>query len=443
MASSGSEPGVMTIPAVGSLRARAVGLVFIQLAGLLGMMAVTARLWWPSGSLADSADLQFPAIPVFAFLVGIDPWVHMVVTVITWVTLLVGVVLCFRARQQRALQWLCLGIAGLLVLQVLLNQHRFLPWVLQSMILLIGFGLLAERDFLRLMRVLIVTIYIYSAISKLDYQFVRTTGRQILETMVGWAGWDVSGWSVTALDGLVLGFPVMELLIGIGLVLRQTRLVAAILGMGMHLMLILVLGPWGLDHAESVLLWNGLFVAQLGLLYWPARRSVGKAVIAKDPGVSQRSDWVVVLTWVLCVYPLAEKFDAIDHWPAWGLYSPRASRCRLRVADWKVAQLPSSARELFRPVDDEWTGMRECDLGTWSIRAVNAPVYPQDRFQLGLARYLVEQLDVDRAWEVEIQSASGFWTGKRQVETITTREELEHACRQFWVNSEASRWWTD
>ncbi len=57
-------------------------------------------------------------------------------------------------------------------------------------------SLCRDNQALKLMGWLTVSIYVYSAISKIDYQFAETTGQEFLRTMIGLAGSDSNEWSV-------------------------------------------------------------------------------------------------------------------------------------------------------------------------------------------------------------------------------------------------------
>lgn len=419
-----------------TLNFRARGFVTCQLVGLLAMMAVTWKLWFPPWVSANEDDaVLFPAIPVFGLLGKVSPFWSCLSALLVVVFACVAIYTLWRSKKQFVSTALLAIVAFVLIGSIQLNQHRFFPWAWQTLLFCAAWPFLPAKSFVRFGRVLFVSIYIYSAIAKLDYQFVKTTGRQILHTLTSFVQIDSTRWTELSTDFVVLAIPLMELLIGLGLLWGATRLVAMFFAIGMHSTLILVLGPLGLDNAESVLLWNVQFIVQVLFLYWPAKRTITENTSPgelAESGFGAKRFWVAAIV-VTCL-PALEKLNCIDHWPAWGLYSPQASRCRLKVADWKVKQLPEELQIHFRPIDDPLTSMREFDLAGWSFEQLNSPLYPQDRFQLGVAWYLVERLGVERAFSIEIQSASHFWTGKRNVKVVTDIKALENLRNKFWVN---------
>ena len=93
-----------------------------------------------------------------------------------------------------------------------------------------------------------ISIYFYSAIGKLDFEFLHTVGQQMLGAMVTLLGQDptlIPSWLRIV---LVACFPLAELAIAAGLAWPQSRRVAGWFAIGVHLILIVVLGPLGLNQ---------------------------------------------------------------------------------------------------------------------------------------------------------------------------------------------------
>lgn len=415
-----------------------------QLVGLASMMACTWRLWFPLIGQSDGTPLPFPQIPVLPSLVNVSPWWSWGIGIGIALTLqLVVLGLCLPKFKCSSLLRVLAGVLALLLtVSVFCNQHRFLPWVWQSQILLMLLVFYWNRSgVLGLARWLAISIYLYSAVAKLDYQFVMTTGRQIFETMIGFVGLDSSGWSPTLVSILVLSFPLGELAVGFGLMLKKTRRLATVAAMLMHALLFLVLGPWGMDNAPTVLIWNLQFLIQAPVLFWGDSNS--DPVRTVEPGRIRWRSLQGIIVALFFAVPMFERIEMVDHWPAWGLYSPRASRARLWVIADRVEQFPAEIRSCFRQVESSSprgipVPMRELDLAKWSIQTLNAPVYPQDRFQLGVILYLVDRLGLERDYRIELQSAANSLTGRREIKVLTDRYQILQTLDRFWVNGRPS-----
>ena len=420
-------------------------MIVSQCVGLIAMVLATAPLWFSSHGTGDAFEFGFPAIPLFessgdakGILTG-----NIGALILLNSVLLIGFLIT-KLRSATFVAGIVLLIS--MLISVVFNQHCFLPWVYQSMLILLGTLALKQRDSFRFYRILLVSIYLFSAFSKFDYQFVHSTGLVMFKTLASIIGMDPTAWPETLQSICVLSFPTFEGLVGLGLLFKATRFVAMWGGIVMHLSLLLILGPWGLDNAASVLVWNMLFMVQLVLLYWPVRDlSLAEwKVPEQDPSdlktnKTGKSIVFQVMVVGLFLIPVLEKLNAVDHWPAWCLYGPRASRCKLFISEWKAEQLPNEFRKYLREdKSSDFQVMKEFDMAAWSIDSKNVPIYPQDRFQVGVARFLVKKLELERAFKIEIHSTSDWWTGRRKITKLTELSDVEaYANKAFWLNASA------
>ncbi|MEC9092246.1 MAG: hypothetical protein VX438_06040 [Planctomycetota bacterium] len=417
-----------------AVEARAGWVLIAQLVALLVMILVTFRLWWPQEHLSTAEVFAFPSVPVFGLLESSGLGVQRITVGFLMLAIVLALVVVSCTRGKRARGGLMALVTVLLLAAVLFNQHRFLPWVYQSMLIFAAAVLLSRFEFFKWCRLILVTIYLFSAISKFDYQFITTTGRTMFHTLTGWIGLESPAWDASLLNFCVFCLPCAEMLIGLGLCFSATRATAVVAGFAMHVSLLLILGPLGLGHAESVLVWNGLLIFQLGLLYWPVKRNPSAVRQSEKPvKVSVTYRLMVIL---LLAAPVLEKLDLADHWPAWELYAPRTSRCRIWIVDWKIPLLPSSVQKHVRAKRVNSDGpqlLRELDLSRWSIDSLNVPVYPQDRFQLGVAIHIVKRLNLEQGFQVKLQSAANRWTGERKTLTLTNLKALQEKKGEFWL----------
>ena len=123
----------------------------------------------------------------------------------------------------------------------------------------------------------------------------------------------------------------------------------------MHITLMLMLGPLGLQNAGSVLVWNLFFAVQLPLLFYPRKkvlpdRPENGAINTTLPAETFAENvdrflptqfWVRILFILVAFFPMASRFNWIDHWSGWELYASSSSYCTLRVASDEVLELPS------------------------------------------------------------------------------------------------------
>jgi len=439
--------------------------------GLLGLalFAVTDRLWIPSA--------DFPQIPVFEFLIGAPVWIDSAAFAVMIGSLLVWV--CLSASESVSL-WRVTGnkqmphefsftkggrddaqvlsiskrIALFLFIAascsiVLLNQHRLQPWLYQFIVFAV-LMLACRRDLaLSLMRWITISIYFYSAISKFDFQFVTTLGRDFLDTTVGLMGVETDGWPDAVVSGLVVLFPLFELLMAVGLVFRRTRRWAMAGIVAMHGMLLLILGPLGLGHQPGVLVWNMYLLGQVVFLFgardetWQTPDDLQNELLSSLKSKSNwRSKWLGDWRWLgtgtamfVILFPLSVPWNGCDHWLAWEVYAPRTSRAQLEIGQADISRLPQQLQALCGP-PNETTGFCSFWLDRWSIDTLGAPIYPEDRFQFAVAASLLEREKV-RQFRLHVGGLSDRWTGKRDWQTLNRTDEIERFRDQFFLNSKS------
>ncbi|MBA3315309.1 MAG: hypothetical protein M3552_03775 [Planctomycetota bacterium] len=291
-----------------------------------------------------------------------------------------------------------------LALLVLLDQHRFQPWAYQFGIVAIVLAFAPSGRGASLLRVLTIGIYFWSAVSKLDDGFLRTTGPDLLRALFGVVGFEPPGIARLSLATLAWLLPLSELAVAILLSIRSTRAFGLGLAISMHLALMLTLGPLGLRSAAGVLLWNIYFVGQDLVLFWkPARgwhgaagetggrlrlREFGAGVVPAVRTIGVEHIVVALAVWL----PILEPFGWFDHWPAWAVYAPRGERVSLLLY-MPAERVPAELRKFLR--HGGWDGHHVFRTDLWSLDALKAPLYPQERFRVGVAlgflnRYRIE-----------------------------------------------------
>jgi hypothetical protein len=207
--------------------------------------------------------------------------------------------------------------------------------------------------------------------------------------------------------------------------------IGCILAIAMHLMLLLIVGPVGLNHEPGVLVWNVFFIGQAWLLFWPGDVSPPPHVTkswAGDPAI-------VVFTLFAIAFPATTFFGICDHWPAWAVYSARPEIVEVWIDTDAAEKLPAELQDCLAaapPLESR----RELNLDAWSYRQLACPIYPQERYRLALANAIVEQYGLADDVVIRVLSTSDWWTGERSVEDLNFTELSERLSR-FWWNTRA------
>jgi hypothetical protein len=388
----------------------------------------TWRLWTP--------QLVFPQVPLFAAADKVPVWLE-------WAAL-GGIVtslacLLLAPRESRIWRIAAIWFAALMLAMFCLDQHRIQPWAWQFVFVALALAFLNRDQSFRYLRLLTLSVYFFSAVSKLDYTFLHGMGQEFLFDLCRFVGIDLETWSdPVRLAGASL-FPVGELLVALLLAWPPTRRAGVWFAVALHLLLILMLGPLGAGHKPGVLIWNAFFIPQAYLLFWPTPRTrVSETLVAprERPGSRRVVPLVKAAIVAAALLPAMEWFGWYDTWPAWGLYAPRSSRAYLFV-DRSTAEkfsLPMS-QYVETPLDDSpWQRIR---LEQWSLNALIVPIYPEERFSLGVAVAVIRDLSLpDDSYRIEILGKADRFTGKRLVATLRNQQQLDGALREYRINAD-------
>ena len=316
--------------------------------------------------------------------------------VATGVLIVLATALPFLGRRRRV-GWTV--VAVLVAVLAATDTHRLQPWLYLAGVLAALFAT-AGASRLTAHRVVLVSLYLYSGLGKLDYQFVHTVGREFLDV----ATFGVADrWPDPARVAAALAMPTLETVGGLLLIHRRTRPVGRWFITALHLSLIALLGPWSLGHSAGVLVWNAVMIGYIQTLFRddPPR-------IEDHPPIRLAAK---LITLVVVLAPLTERLGYWDHWSSWQLYAPHTSRTDIDVLETAATRLPESIRNHLGPPGP--LGYRRLDAAAWSLAARGVPVYPQARYQRRLGGTLAERYDLAGAVRMTERSAADRLTGRR------------------------------
>ena len=391
---------------------------------LLCLLGVTWRLWLNE---SDVPEVPLCLAASISFL-GDGLAILLIASVLTTIV----------SAKRRPVAWwlLSFSLAGL----IYLDQHRLQPWAYQTLIYAILFATLPYRYAMRAMLPVAISVYIYSAAGKFDYQFMHTVGIDFLNVILQ----PIGGLQAKPeqLAKFTILFPLVELSLGLLLIPKRTRRVAGVGVMLMHVGLIVILGPFGLNHSLGVLTWNLLLVIQAWFLFvkGPSVSIQSLLVLARRFLVRQKAP-CVQRALAICVsgicfaavtMPLFERFGYWDHWTSWALYSPHNSRVEAQLHPIGIEKLPESILP-FVGTDSDGDGRLDIDLGGWVLSQRAVPIYPQARYQLALLAELTDQHQIDKEIRCTVKSAADRWSGKRELKNLFGAEEIREHLRTFWL----------
>jgi len=384
--------------------------------GLL-LIGTTWRLWLP--------QMAFPQVPLFGWACAI-PRSADVVLAGAIVLGLIGALF----RRTRGCGWIAFAIASMSSMAV--DQHRLQVWAWHLVLAGLLIASSPALSALRRLRWLTIGLYAWSAASKCDLTFLHGPGRMVLQGLLTAIGIDPHAVQEDIGTWAVIVMVAWEGLTSLFLAFPRTRRLGLLQSLVLHVGLLVALGPWGLNHGWSVLLWNVLFLFQNPLLFGTKET---ETATSEPP----RANWLrtVVAYGALgagVLLPALQPWGLWDVWPSWAVYSTRGGWCTLLVRTEEVSQLPSAAQPYVRPPQPlaDWSVI---DVDAWSREALSCPVYPQSRFRIAIAAALSQSVPV----RVELRRSLDHWTD----DVVLTSWILEggqipaELKRRYWLNLRA------
>ncbi|MDB4564572.1 hypothetical protein N9099_01400 [Mariniblastus sp.] len=372
------------------------------------LFASTWKLWTPQD--------VFPQIPFLASLITTP-------TSVDWICLGLaasGLVICLFAKEGKALNTALILFALPTIVLILLDQHRLQPWAYQLVVLAIVIATSTKLNAVRRIQVITVSIYIFSGVSKLDYQFVHTVGDQMLSTLIGIFGLTTENWPTQIRNSAVLCFPTAEIFIGVGLLIPKIRNYAVASAVVMHTVLLVLL--FNDVSGSGVLIWNLFFIFQIIWIFYRQPKPKPKPKLTPTANHSLLDSIGYLVTLGVVTFPLTQPMGICDHWPAWQVYAPRCSRAKL--------ESPIENNELWN------------NFGQWSNQTLAVPVYPQARFEFAVAVAAQQKFNPSRGLSIEISEASNRWDGTRISKRIAG-DQIKMQTREYWLNTRARNTWTN
>ncbi|MBY0525345.1 MAG: hypothetical protein K2R98_18200 [Gemmataceae bacterium] len=299
------------------------------------------------------------------------------------------------------------GLAGLLSVW---DQSRWQPWFYQYLSIGIALAAYPWRDpegqperrsaALNACRIIVAATYFWSGLQKFNPLFIDDIFPWLLEPILALLP--------DALGRLALGsasaVPFVEAGIGIGLLIPLLRPFAVAGVVGMHMVILGCIGPWGLDHNSVVWPWN-LALPILTALLFVQTQSVGFTDLVRP------QCWLHGLAVVF--FGILPALDFVGLWDAYlsaSLYSGSTPRASIFVQASVYDRAPEPMRAyLFRADYDQY----RLNLGAWSMDEMNVPAYPARRVHQSIARRYLLYADHPSEVMLEYWDRPDWQTGRR------------------------------
>ncbi|MCG2667233.1 hypothetical protein ACFPFP_09780 [Bradyrhizobium sp. GCM10023182] len=268
-------------------------------------------------------------------------------------------------------------IAGFLVIMIafcLADQTRWQPWVFQYSFLLMVVGLgrggsaapAGDLQTLNLARLVIVFTYVFSGLQKINLNFMEHEFSWIITPITS-----LLPATTTPLDALGFLVPFIQVTFGVGLLTRRFRRASLAAAVGMHVFILAMFGPLGLNWNDIVWPWTAAMAVFDVLLFSGNDDFTWRDIVWNVRDF--RHGAAVVLFVVL---PALSFFNLWDSYLSSALYSGNLTEAQIYLSDLGAASTPGHVRPYLVHTSENTNVL---NLQRWAIEDLNVTPYAETR----------------------------------------------------------------
>lgn len=272
------------------------------------MKAISLKLWL--------TERNYPLVPV----VDMPSWLHIVLLALFF---MLAAWIFFKPANKILL----IAIIATESVSILGDQTRLQPWHYQFICSFFVIAFNADRQkALQAIVLITVSTYLFSSIQKMHPGFIHSVWSvHILKSFLGLPGYFIEHPLVQVAGYMI---PLIEFSGAVGLLFKRTVTHAAWLLIGMHIFLLIFLGPLGINYNIVVWPWNLQMIILLWILF------IKNQLLLRPAVYKSAANIVIAFFWVLM--PIAGCFGYWDKFLSSGMYSGRAKIKQFYFEDRKM-----------------------------------------------------------------------------------------------------------
>jgi hypothetical protein len=277
-------------------------------------------------------------------------------------------------------RWCIAGFLAIVAVFCLADQTRWQPWVFQYGFLLglaafyprTGSAQADDAHVLDIARLIVALTYVFSGLQKINLNFMENDFSWIISPITGLLP---SASSLLGASGFVV--PFIQVAFGIGLLTQRYRRVSLWAAVCMHLFILAMFGPAGLNWNDVIWPWTATMAAFDVLLFSRASDfSWRKAATRRDPGYLA----AIVL---FALLPLLSFFNLWDSYLSSALYSGNLTEAQIYLSDVGAASLGPAIRSRLVHTSSDTNVL---NIQRWAMEDLNVTPYSETRVFKAIAR---------------------------------------------------------
>jgi hypothetical protein len=266
------------------------------------------------------------------------------------------------------------------------DQTRWQPWVFQYSFLLATLALFSwssgdidgQKRTLNIARLIIASTYIFSGLQKMNLNFVENDFPWLVQPIT-----NVFPSSAGLFHYLGMAVPFVQVAFGIGLLTKRYRRVSLLAAVSMHLFILAMFGPAGLDWNNVIWPWTTAMALFDILLF------AGKAEFSFHEVVWTKHRYHTAVLVVFAIFPFLSFFNYWDSYLSAALYSGNLTEAQIYTTDAGKASLPAAIRSRLVHTSSDTNVL---NIQRWAIEDLNVTPYPETRVYRRIAKDVCSQL---------------------------------------------------
>jgi len=233
------------------------------------------------------------------------------------------------------------------------------------------------KQTLRYLQLVMIFMYFWSGVQKLNPNFPETTFAAILEHLFSIKDAELRA----SVQSLGYAVPIIEIATSILLIIPRTRNAGVWIAASTHLLILLYLSPLGVNDNTIVYPWNIALIASVVLLFYGTNNSI----LTIEKPLKPIAFLTIFMVLLLGIMPLLNFVKAWDDYLSFSLYSDKTHRFYIAIQEDEVSKLDHRYQPYFVQIEG-MQGGEMIDVNEWSMEELNVPFYPETRLFKKLSR---------------------------------------------------------
>lgn len=315
-------------------------------------------------------DRMYPVIPPLEFLQYIPGFLHEFLFGFSLLALLMVLFL-------KTSRWLLISLFLSELVSCSLDTVRWQPWEYMYMCILLVtiINFHKPKSIVLLMHLFLVSVYLFSGLHKLNRSFLSLAWMNMI--LIDFLGLSMDIILKYKLFFVGLIIPIVELFLAILLLLSKSKKKISYLLIMTHLAILIVIGPFGLQHNSVVWFWNLTMIFILLIVYAKPIEPVTKNFCALN------FYWLIL--WF--VLPIFSFFGSWYQYFSFNLYSGKGDQMYICFSE-KEEEL----KPYFEPETNIVCKGGKCiNLQNWALSEIKSVPLPENEIYRKIAAYMKQK----------------------------------------------------